>query len=388
MTTIYVDSFETDAPQITNASASLDAALHAFLVTGFKPQAASSLSVAAEVATITLPSHGYSDMRVLEVAGAAVASLNGKKFCRTPTGNTITFPAPGVPDGAVGGTITVKRASCGWSRPHSSGGVSVYARTDITATDAALWIDDSGSGLAAPTYARVRAVMDYSGTSTWLQQAPTEGQRSGGLFWHKGQNTSTPKQYVFVGDGKRFFLFIDGVDYRFESYASLHGPMGFGDLTSFHPGDAYHAFIAGGMSTTSDLVADGLGYGYTLSATPGSTNLWLFRASSQIGPPIQAGPLGYGAYMGANGPVFPSTVGNGLVLVRPVFVREVLPSVGSPIRGVLPGVANPVAQISDGSMHRQFIQGAMGSSAIWVLVTFQRYGSRGTMAFNLTEPWG
>lgn len=391
MPTIFAHSGEIDSPQVNNASATLDGLLYAMLVTGWKPQTAASCSVTAGVATITLASHGYSDMRVLDVQGAAVPAINGKKFCRTPTGNTITFPAPGVADGTVGGTITVKRASCGWSRPHNSGGVSIYARTDPTVSDMALWINDSNTSGADPTYARARSVWDYSGVSSWLEQAPTETQLAGGVYWPKGANTATPKRWVFVGDGKRFYLFTAGVFYAPESYSgALNGPMFFGDPISYQPGDGHHALIAGAVSTSSSL--DQAGFGLSritgVGGAPGQ-GAWFARSASQIGRPVSAGAISMASssYMGGVGPIFPSPVGNALVLDRPVYLAEGSPAAGYPIRGELPGVANPLANIGGGELHLQMLDSVMGSSAVWVLVAFQVTGSYGHMAFNLTEPW-
>lgn len=391
MLPIFAHSGEIDAPQLTNANGSKDGLLHAMLVTGWKLQTAASCSVTAGVATVTLPSHGYSDMRVLELAGAAVPAINGLKFCRTPTGNTITFPAPGVPDGAVGGTITLKRASCGWSRPYSSGGVSIYTRTDVTASDMALWINDSGSAGADPTYARARAVWDVSGLSSWLDQAPQEGQLAGGVYWPKGQNTATPKRWVFFGDGKRFYLFTSGVFFTPESYqGALNGPMFFGDPISYHPGDAFPPLIVGATSTSTSLDQAGLAIvrGAGLGSQPASGG-WLARAASQIGRPVAAGVLGFGSSpnLGGQGPIFPSPVGNGLVLSKPVYLVEATSAAGYPVRGEMPGMAAPLANIGGGELHLQMLDSVMGSTAIWVLVACQITGSYGHLAFNISEPW-
>ena len=71
-TVVWYDSAETGAPTLNNAAGSLDAVLHACLVTGFRVLTLDSVTVTANVATATVTSgHGYGNGRIVEMAGAA-----------------------------------------------------------------------------------------------------------------------------------------------------------------------------------------------------------------------------------------------------------------------------------------------------------------------------
>lgn len=86
--------------------------------------------VAGGVATATVAAgHGYRDKRIVEVSGAAEGAVNGRKRTTVTGTSTYTFPAPGVADGAVGGTITSRRAT-GLGSTAVVGQRQHYARTD------------------------------------------------------------------------------------------------------------------------------------------------------------------------------------------------------------------------------------------------------------------
>lgn len=381
---VWAHSGETGAPVVNNAAGSVEALLHAFLVTGWRVQTLTSMSVSSGVATCILAGHGYSDQRMLDVAGAAVGAVNGRQLITVVDSATFTFPAPGVADGAVGGTISVKRSSLGWARPHTNGaGVSIFARTDPTATAMALRIDDSGAGVASATEARVLQVWGYTSISSWAEQAPTAVQQAGGLFWGRGSNNATPKQWVMVGDSRSFYLFIEG-----SSSAPTYDPQGifgFGDIEPEAAGDAFACAVFGktssGESTTAFGWCESFGRGPAIAG-------YLARSYVGLGDPMACGMQGplAGYRLGSYGTPFPSPVNNGLRLHGPLFLAEGGAIFQYPVRGVVRGMAAPLANMNR-NLHLRLLDNVVGSDRRWLIVSFSQSTAYGSAAFDVTGPW-
>lgn len=387
---VWYDSAETGAPTLNNAAGALDAVLYACLVTGFRVLTLDSVTVASGVATATYAAgHGYADKRVLEIAGASTGAINGRKLITVTGAATFTFPAAGVADGTVSGTIAAKRAPLGWARARNSGNVSIYQRTDPTATGMALRVDDSGAGAAAGGYARARMLESHTGINTFTNPSPPASQFGGeGVYWTK-RNDSAAQQWVLVGDGRTFYLMTPSDSVYPPAYAGLQGPFGFGDLSPFRSGDAYACFLAGSTSTSS---ASGNlpNYFGNLGGTPSSWALSLCRGYAGIGAPLQAFPVGLGTsgnVMGGYGPPFPSPVDNGLLVTPGVPVCENNSALGSPMRGTLRGIAAPVATLQGGQLHLQVLDNLVGSDRSWLFVSVGQGTSFGHVAFDIAGPW-
>lgn len=397
-TVIWFDSDEVGAPTLNNAAGALDAVLYACLVTGFGLVTLTSLTVSGGVATATKAGHGFGDQRIVEIAGATgtgASTINGRQLATVTGSGTFTFPAPGVPDGAVSGTITAKRAPLGWSRAASSGNVSIYTRNDVTATTMALRIDDSGAGVASATYARARMVESWTDVSTYSGLGPTSAQAAGGVYWIKGADTAAAKPWVLVGDGRTIYLLLDGVSYpTATTFGIPEGVYAFGDIASWRAGDAYGCIICGSDSATS--MADGVSFHQSHTSVSFITaRAVLARAGTGIGSAVGVRPLSaYGSGPAGNaGPGYPSGIDNGMVIEYPVMLAENAPSAGNPVRGVLRGVGFPLANLSAiptaQSLHRTLLPSVIGSDRRWLLLA-NRQGSSssiGVVAFDITGPW-
>ncbi len=384
---VWAHSGEANAPVLNNATGSLDALLNALLVTGWGLQTVTSVVVAGNVATVTKAGHGFADGRMVDHSGATPSGLNGRKRITLVDANTYTFPAPGIADGTATGTITAKRSSLGWSRPHSSGNVSIYARTDVTATTMALRINDSAAAGATTTFARTLGVWGYTDVNTWTEQFPTNVQESGGLWWPKGANSGTAKPWVLVGDSKCFYLFTDSDAYPSTSYGGVvMAPVFFGDLVSYRPSDAYGCVVAGGTSSNGPI------FELCRMSAMNSTNfngMYAARPSYGLGQPVRVqvvGPSASAQYIGSSGPLFPSPNGD-MVIQAPALTQENIPSFGYPIRGHWPGLGLPLANLGAGTLHLQVLPNLSGSGRDWLLVGYQAQGTYGHMAFDLTGPW-
>jgi hypothetical protein len=391
---VWYDSAETGAPTLNNAAGSLDAVLYACLVTGFRVLTLDSITVTSEVATATYAAgHGYSDKRVLELAGAATGAINGRKLITVTGASTFTFPAPGVSDGAISGTITAKRAPLGWTRPLTSGNVSIYERTDVTATGMKLRVDDSGSGAASATAARWRMIETYTDLSTFTGPTPPASAFSGaGVYIPKGTDSTTAKHWVLVGDGRTFYLFTEASSYPATSYSGTpQGIFAFGDIEPFRTGDPYACVLAGAESALSGANSSCLGVISNPSSANNASQVMLARPYHGIGAPAFSNLCGLGSSRRVGGlsglPAYPSPVDNGMVISRPLFMTENNSTFSNPLRGQARGMGDPLGAIPGGLLHLQVLDSVVGSDRRWLLVGFNQQGSYGHAAFDLTGPW-
>lgn len=379
---VWYDDTETGAPVLNNAAGSLIALLDALLVTGFNPQTLTSITVTSGVATATKVGHGYSSLRMVDIAGAGTALINGRKLVTLTSSSTFTFPAPGVADGTITGVITAKRSPLGWARAHAAGAtVGMYSRTDVTATAMSMRVDDSASGINA----RAIMVESFTDINTYVGSAPTSTQLSGGQYWVKGAASTSAKPWVLVGDSRTFWLFMDSSGYPAASYGgSLAGPYVFGDILSYRAADAYGCILGGAGSAGAD--PSGIGYSATaLGTAPSSPASLIARAPNGIGVAVGVVNLASHRIGGSPGPAYPSTVDNGMVLSTPVFLLD--GSSGGPIRGEARGLADPLCAIAQGLLHKQVLSNLTGSSRSVLAIATMAYGQAGHMMFDITGPW-
>ena len=388
MTVCWYDSDDAGATTLNNVAGSFDAVLYAALVTGYNAKSITSVSVSGGIATATCAGHGYSASvgKSVDIAGCAVAALNGRKQPLTVTSGAFTFAAVGVADtGSAGGTITAKRSPLGWARVASAGNKSIYARTDVAATAQVLCLDDSGAGNASGTTARVVMAEAWTAADAFTGLAPTAAQRAGGLNVVKGANSTAAKKWAIFGDSRLFYIFTEGTSYVFSSFPGL--VIGaFGDIVSDRAGDAFHSilsFYPGEVDGPS-----GVGKSFALG-TGASTDLYLSRLSNQIGSAISSAAIGStpgGNLVGAVGPSYPSPVNNGAVIQTPVLIAESNPSFNNPIRGILPGLAHPLCQGLH-VLHLKSLPNVTGSTRNWVVVATLNQGSLGAVVIDTTGPW-
>lgn len=389
---VWFHSEETGAPVLNNAAGALDAVLYACLVTGFRTQTLTSVAVASNVATATLAGHGYADQMMVEISGATPGGVNGRKRITVTGSGTFTFPTSGVADGAATGTIVAKRSPLGWTRPLNSGNVSMYARSDVTATAMKLRVDDSNTGVASAIAARVRMVEAYTDLNTFTGPAPTDAQLSGGQHWTKGADTAAAKIWVLVGDGRTFYLFTDASNYPASSYSNVpQGIFGFGDIEPYRGGDAFACILAGAGAATNPG-ASALGVLHGLSTSPTSYECVLPRPFNGIGGAVRAGMSGTGGAsgsrrVGGGGPSYPSPVDNGILIHYPSLMSENNITFQNPVRGHLRGLGDPLATLAGGALHKQVFTTVVGSDRTWLLVGFNQQGSYGHAAFDITGPW-
>lgn len=238
------------APVLTRAAGSLTALLDALLVNGWGVQTATSVVVAGGVATATFPAdHAAARHSVVLVAGVtgALAGLNGEQKVTAVEPNKIKW-ATTAADGTAAGTITVKMAGAGWTKPFSGTNLAAYKSASPAAHGQFLRIADTTA-----EYARAVGYENMTAISTGTGLFPSAAQINGGYYWGKNDETSGTNAvpWVFASDGRFFYLFAQACINSSGGSARSFTPMSFGDLVPESPsGDPYATVVTGASATS------------------------------------------------------------------------------------------------------------------------------------------
>ena len=331
------DSSQVGAPVLSGSAGALRAVIKACLVDGFGAGPVATLTVSGGIATATYAgAHPFKVGYVAQFAGATPAGLNGDKVILSVTGTSVTFAAPGVPDGAATGTITSKAAPAGWQELFAGALANVIALKPsvVEATGCVLRVDDAGT-----INARVRAYEAMSDISTGVGMTPLESQVAGGLWWPKSATANaTARAWILVADARGFYLAVAPAGG--DRYTLLFA----GDIASLKSGDAYGYLLTGnqGDQTNASSVPDGcVGYSHRSART----GAYLVRGYTAIGQSTAAQRLGahhngstadvYAGTAGYSLGAYPNGANNGLL-------TGALELHAAGLCGTLPGLLHPV----------------------------------------------
>lgn len=334
-------STDTGMPSITGLAGGILSALD-LLVYGSSTLTVSSLVVYNNVATVTVNAgHGLTMIGaigpVVTIAGATPAGLNGEwRLASIPNSTTCTFATSGIPNQTATGTITVKRAGAGWTKPYSGTNKAVYQNAG---TGFCLRVDDSTTGSAT-----VRGYETMSDVDTGNSPFPTVAQLAS-LYWRKSSTTDgAARPWWMTADSKGFWLFIAST----AGYANAYAVVQFGDFISAHPSDPYACSIIGSNSSADS----GQGYKEANAAQDGH---YVARSQDGVTKSVQFAKT-KGGYAGAQAGWMGSTI---------YSASAGVPTVASPLlivttenanfapRGILPGVF---------SVHRHPAAGTQGET--------------------------
>ena len=341
MQPFYYSSDDAGAPVLNNAPGSLLGVLRACGIDGYNEKTVTSISVASGVATASITAHGFSSVKaqLVQFSGASNAGLNGNKQPTSVTADTLTYAAPGVPDGTYTGTITARRAPFGLTEVHTGTNKAIFGRAAPEAAAALLRVDDSASGV---TDARAISVESATDVDTYTAESPLDSLIAGGFYWRKGANTATAKRWFVVGCAVGFWLFTEGAN------TSEMVAQQWLDLDSIWPGDAYNTVISGTPSATAGatsvanftmrpvVVANSIAY-TNPTAMPriqrDAAGVSGADATTLIGPYASAdiGQVGMGAF-------------DHVPLLRPLHVVSGS-GTGHRLRGVMRGLVAPLAAL-------------------------------------------
>lgn len=317
---------------VGNAAGSLIAILDECLVDG-RGLVPCTINVSAGIATATVTGgHVFQAGVVALVAGAGTAAINGEKRVTSTATNSVVFPAPGVADGAVPGTITIKLAPAGWAKSFASSGKAAYRSLDPSASGCYARIDDSGAG--SSSYANLVGYDSMTDIDTGVNPNPPSSLEALGWRVFKSSSpNSTPCKWIVVADKKRVFILTA----YHQSYPNDYAIAGWGDLVSDKQGDAYQ-FLTFGMQSSYGVQTTPSGNNYIVTA--GSQYVSIARNYSQSGGSMQCRSYIPGSIEttsgGSGNPIGPSVV-NGAIYVCPVLIQEGMSS-SAPVRGRLPGI--------------------------------------------------
>ena len=250
------------APVLTRAAGSLIALLDALLVNGWGVQTATSVVVASGVATATFATdHAAARHGVVLVAGVtgALAGLNGEQKVTAVEPNKIKW-ATTEADGTAAGTITIKMAGAGWTKPFSGTNLAAYKSASPAAHGQFLRIADTTAG-----YARAVGYENMTAISTGTGLFPSAAQLNGGYYWGKNDETSGTNAvpWVFASDGRFFYLFAQACINSSGGWARSFTPMSFGDLVPESPSGDPYATVVTGAADDGPWWGTGPSYVYT-----------------------------------------------------------------------------------------------------------------------------
>lgn len=395
----YYSSFEAGAPQLTQAAGSGIGVIEACAVTGFNPKAISSITVASGVATAVCNGHGQPVSNVYEfdldltIEGASNSLVNGSKLITVVDANTFTFPAPGVPDGAVGGTLSCKRTPLGWTKPFSGTNEAMFGRPNPLATDHLLYVNDPvGEDM------RIFGVESATAINAWIDKFPTELQMAGGYYWTKGNADTRAKNWMLLGDDFGMYFISEGTGYsNSANWRAVFVPQYFGDINTYKAGDIHHCLITGQRAAGSSsgpqpgLTHASHQWGGAPADVGANGHAALARSHNGLIKSVGAGFI-HPSEVGLSTPNkwFPDVVSNGGIFVRGTFVDEYSTSQGHPIRGVLPGFVQPMFRAADVSFTEPPYPITMtdgSNEKLWMMQSCFNSNLTHMVAFTLNKAW-
>ena len=380
------DSSQVGAPVLSGTAGALRTLLKACLVDGFGAGAVATLTVSGGIATATYAgAHPFKVGYVALFAGATPAGLNGNKVILLATGTSVTFAAPGVPDGAATGTITSKAAPAGWQELFAGALANVIALKPsvVEATGCVLRVDDTDT-----INARVRAYEAMSDISTGVGMTPLESQAAGGLWWPKSATANaTARAWILVADARGFYLAVAPAGG--DRYTLLFA----GDIASLKSGDAYGYLLTGnqGDQTNTSAVPDGcVGYSHRSART----GAYLVRSHTAIGQSVAAQRIGahhngsaadvYAGTAGYSLGAYPNGANNGLL-------TGALELHAAGLRGTLPGLLHPVQDCGTSFATGATVDGTddlAGRRLLAIRTGPPAGGTVGTVFIDTTGNWG
>jgi hypothetical protein len=377
------DSTEPGAPTLNNANGSLVTVLRAILRDGFSVKAITSITVAAGVATVVCPNHGYACgvAQLLRITGASVPLLNGDKQPTLVDTNTFTYPAPGVANGSYTAT-DARRAPLSWTEEFTDGNRSIFKRSAVEATGQMLYVQDNATAGATATHARFWGIETATDLDTYTGKFPTEVQLPGGFYWQKGLNSAAAKTWAAVGDD-RFLWFMTEV-------SGVCTVVCFGDLSSYFPGDAYDCVVNGGTNNTAGTSAPSASSftQYTTTIASGNSGGYVARGPNGSGTSLNChmcGPGGSGS----------GVIGSGAILNEPQthvpigapFHCMNLESSVRQIRGEYPGLAVPLATQPYAHLQIVTVSGGAGAGRRYQAFRVSPGAISGQFLIDLDGPW-
>ena len=414
------------APSVTNAYGNLTGLLDAVLANGFAVKPVDNLTFKPATTggggTVTChisTGHKYNVDQVVSIAGATQADYNGEFRVKTVSTDSFTYDIDTIPQFAAATTVSslsAKVAPLGFEIAFSRTNKRAYRSLHPESLGNMLVVDDgikdTDYGADWAKWANVAIAESMTDIDTIVgAQAPFDpnvplqnwkSQQQWHHGWHKwyfartgGHDTSGDsgggnRNWVVVGDGRMFYLFITG--------AAGYGWYGrdcycFGDIISFKPGDQYstvlHAEDHYWTHTQQHSSYPGQFGGYGgITSTLDNTGNVLLRNHTQLGNYCRWSCTSLNTnnssqQNGRGGIPFPNGPDYSLWLM-PVYCRQE----DSHMRGMMPGMRwlPQWTGYSDLTVIDN-VAGQEGRKFLFVRSQYSNESEGCTTPFDVTGPW-
>lgn len=355
-----------NSPTLSGTPGSLVALLDACLIDGYDPRTPDSVTVAGEICTANFSGgNPFEQHAVVQITGASVAGLNAEWRIATATATAITFVCPGVADGTVSGTISIKRAPAGWVKAFADTNRGAYHSASFASTQLYLRVDD-----AYGTSARVRGYEQMTSIDAGTGLFPTLTQRAEGNYWWQKSSSSDAiaREWAVIADGA--MLYYCPIHSGNSFFSGQHTPFRFGDVRSRVAGDAYHCLISGigGTATNPGMEGSTTGIRSTSDSVSGK---YLARPAAQTGT---AQDVSYSCAVNMIGDY--GTSPDGELMLCPL-------SLGA--RGVLPGQYAAADRIAN--LPFRGVVSVSGVPFLRLRAGTNSFDLDRHIAFDITRPW-
>lgn len=364
----FIHSGMAGAPAMSTAVSGLLSVFNAALVDGFNVTAPQTVVASGGVVTFTyLMAHGYENGCWVRVSGAAQAALNADRRCTVPGALSFTVAVPGIPDGPVSGSISVRVAPLGWDRPFTDTNIAVYRSPDISGSRMFLQVrDNNQNGQIA---ARLRGFESMTSATVGVDPFPTVAQiadAAGSALAITKTASGIGAGWAMAGDDRTFY------------FAHAQDVSTFGDINSLRPADAYGCWVFGGNNNNTALA--------NCTGSNSEINGVLCRDGTGLVKSLVGGHLGMSP--GASGQTrpYPGANSGGVSLVAPMILMDGVTPASSPVRGTLRGLLYVMEAIPvDNHMVIDAVPGITGR----VLIMRDRGSSAslGSVAVPIDQEW-
>lgn len=394
---VLLRSDMTGAPALTSANGQIINLLTACLVNGFNTQSVSSATASGGVVTFNFAAGpGFSALDTVTIAGATNSTVNGQFRTQSASGNQVLVAIPGVPDGAVTGTITMKFSPLGWTRPYTGTNLAVYRQGGASTTKRFLRIYD-GETLTAGRF-RARGYENMTAVSTGTGPFPTTAQVAGNgteqmsTYYQGSSYPTAPRHWIVIGTPRFFAVYIG---YYMEVAPWDEGPLGtVAPITTFRRSQASIFWFG----DPANIFKPADAYACMLPIDYQGQRPYFPRAYTGAGSAIEGwvasiGAVGYlQTNLGGGGPpAYPNPSDGGVHLMPAPFVYDYLNNQNN-VRGTFPGILqmieNPFESYTGQEPHiGQILQNIPGVTGR-VMIAAHAYASAQSIPWLLDEDWG
>lgn len=384
----YCHSGMAGAPVVNGSAGSMIALLDAVLVNGFGLVTVESLTISSGVATCNISAgSGATPEGVVLIAGATPAALNGEQKVTTIGTNKVMF-ATALPDQTATGSISLKIAPAGWTKPFSGANKAVYRYPDVQSSRFYLRVDDS-----FPNNTRVRGYESMSDVDAGTGAFPNVEQQPAGPYWPRANDSSlTARSWSVFADGRGVIVALAAN----LSTPTAHNCVTFGELIPTKANDPFCCILNAHLSDETQTTQIGAGalfrsiadvYEHSVSIVRSVTGVGSAIACAKYFPVINCRAQNY--ISGVTGGItYPNSADGGMYLSRVHVTQQ-----GMVFRGVVPGIYPVAMDTPAGNFsNRQLIQPVEGLPGRKLAVVVN-YGSVGgspctnPTTVDVTGPW-